>query len=128
MKQLLHTLLFTCFFSFSQGQIAERDAIGKAMSAGNSQDLGEYFDKSLDLTLIDSEEVYSKEQAKIILSRFFSERVPSKFELKHEGQSKLQDHYFIGDLITDKGVYRVTYFLKREDDSSFKMKQLRIEE
>jgi hypothetical protein len=127
MKNFFYGVVLLFAFSSVGAQVAERDAVASALSSGNSNKLSEYFAKTLDLTLIDSEEVYSKEQAKVILTRFFSENRPSEFNLKHEGQSKLQDHYFIGDLVTDKGVYRITYFLKKEN-SDFRIKQLRIEE
>lgn len=112
------------FALFSQQ--AEKDGISKALQSGNAQTLSGYFAQSVDLTLLDIEDVYSAKQAEIILAKFFTENAPSKFQLKHEGTSKVEDLYYIGMLSTENGLYRVTFFLKK-NDNAFRVKQLRIE-
>lgn len=109
-----------------RSQASEKEAIAHAIQKGNAKAVGAYFATSVDLTLDDLEDVYSKDQAIVILENFFSENPPSAFSLKHEGKSKLEDHFYIGDLKTPDQGYRLTFFLKKEGDA-FKLKQLRIE-
>jgi len=108
------------------GQSVERDQIRDALSNGNARSLSIHFTNNIDLTVEQVGQVYSKEQAEMILSRFFSDHIPQSFEIKHEGKSKGDDHYCIGKLTTSKTPYRVTFFLKKEADG-YKMRQLRIE-
>jgi len=107
-------------------QAAEKQSIASAIQKGDAKAVGAYFAKSVDLTLDDLEDVYSKDQAIVILENFFTENPPTSFKLKHEGKSKLEDHFYIGDLETESQNYRLTFFLKKEG-SDFKLKQLRIE-
>jgi hypothetical protein len=107
-------------------QSAEQNVIVKAIQSGNAKTISSYFTQSVDLTVKDSEGVFSKEQADVILSRFFNDNTPTSFSVKHEGKSKLNDYYYIGDLKTENGTYRLTFFLKK-DDGQFKIKQLRVE-
>jgi len=116
--------LFLMENAFSQA--AEKQSIASAIQKGDAKAVGAYFAKSVDLTLDDLEDVYSKDQAIVILENFFTENPPTSFKLKHEGKSKLEDHFYIGDLETESQNYRLTFFLKKEG-SDFKLKQLRIE-
>lgn len=120
-------LLTSCIIQTAFGQAKEKEGIAKAIQAGDSKEIGTYFSDSVDLTLNDVEDVYSKDQAIVILNDFFSTNMPSSFSIKHEGKSKLQDHFYIGDLVAEKNSYRLTFFLKKEGES-FKLKQLRIED
>jgi len=108
------------------GQGAEKDAISVAIKSGDPQKIAFYFMPSVDLTVESAEDVYSKDQAEMIIRRFFEDHVPKDFVLKHEGKSKLEDHYYIGTLATEKGDYRLTFFLKKSDNG-FRIKQMRIE-
>lgn len=110
----------------STAQETEKTGIATAIEEGKARDLGVFLAESVDLTMMDQEDVYSQNQAQVIISRFFSENKPESFEIKHEGKSKLKDFYYIGELKTANGDYRVTFFLKKQDNG-FKVKQLRIE-
>ena len=78
------------------------------------------------MTIVDTEDVFSKVQATQILSQFFKSNRPSDFVVKHKGSSKGGDYYQIGTLKTNKGSYRVTFFLKKDDGQVF-IKRLKIE-
>ncbi len=107
-------------------QDAERDKISAAILSGNAKTLSTYFVSSIDLTILEAEDVYSKEQAEVIIAKFFNDNKPTAFEIKHQGKSKLDDYFYIGDLTTSKGKYRLTFFLKKEK-TGFLIKQLRLE-
>jgi hypothetical protein len=108
------------------GQMAEKDAIGAAIRAGDAKALSAYMLPNVDLTVNEVEDVYSKNQAEVILNQFFISQKPSGFEVKHEGKSKIEDFYYIGALTTSQSAYRLTFFLKKDGDA-FRIKQLRIE-
>ncbi len=108
------------------GQKTNSDQIADAIRKGNARALAGHFAHSVDLTIAGVEEVYSKEQAEVILSKFFADNPPKSFQIRHEGRSKMDDHFFIADMVCEKKSYRVTYFLKMEENA-FHVKQLRFE-
>jgi|SRR5690606_1051844 len=126
MKKFFILVVFSLATFLSYSQVTEKQGITKAIQEGNAKVLGGYFTKTVDLTVKDVEDVYSKEQAEVILTRFFNENKTTTYSVKHEGKSKLDDYYYIGDLITSTGTYRLTFFLKKDGDA-FRIKQLRIE-
>jgi len=126
MKKFFLLFIVSALALSSYGQTAEKQNISKAIQEGNAKLLGGYFTKSVDLTVTDIEDVYSKDQAEVILTRFFNENKPKSYSVKHEGKSKLDDYYYIGDLVTATGTYRLTFFLKKEGEI-FRIKQLKIE-
>ncbi len=123
----ISTFLFFCFLSLGLfAQSSEKEAISAAIRNGNAKALSTHLISSVDLTVENVEDVYSRDQAEVILSRFFAQHSPTGFDIKHEGKSKLEDYYYIGDLKTADTTYRLTFFLKK-DGQSFRIKQLRIE-
>lgn len=127
----MHVLkyLFVCFVFLpilAISQSAESAAISKAIQAGKASQLSPYFASNVDLTLLNLEVVYSKEQAEVVLAKFFNENTPKSFTIKHEGKSKLDDYFYIGELVSTNGNYRLTFFLKNEG-STYRIRQLRIE-
>lgn len=126
MKKLFSVFFFILVFFSAYAQEAEKSTIHNAIENGNAKVLSSHFASGVDLMVDDAEGVYSKDQAELIVSRFFSDHTPNEFILKHQGKSKLDDYYYIGNLKTDNGDFRVTFFLKKED-KKFLLKQLRIE-
>jgi hypothetical protein len=126
MKKLILFLFILMSMSAAMGQDVEKDAISEAIKSSDPQKIAVYFMPSVDLTVESAEGVYSKDQAEMIIRRFFEDHVPKGFALKHQGKSKLDDYYYIGTLTTEKGEYRLTFFLKKTEDQ-FRIKQMRIE-
>lgn len=127
MKSFLSLVVFVAVFAVNAlGQTEEANNIAGLLKSGNVNGLSEYFMSNVDLTILDNNDVYSKAQATQVTKRFFDENPPSGFEIKHEGKSKMEDHYRIGMLRTSKGNYRITYFLKNHE-GRYLIKKLRIE-
>ena len=77
--------------------------------------VGRYFDLSVELIFNESQAVYAKSQAEQILRNFFNNNVSQnrKFIYKHlHGSDRENVKYFIGELNTGKGLYRVTIYMK----------------
>jgi len=126
MKKLFLFFSIVLLSCVAVGQTVEKDAISLAIKSGDSKKVALYFMPSVDLTVETSEDVYSKDQAEMIIRRFFEDHVPKSFALQHEGKSKLDDYYYIGTLKTEEGNFRLTFFLKKSEDK-FRIKQMRIE-
>ncbi|MFZ6050868.1 DUF4783 domain-containing protein [Halocola ammonii] len=118
------SLLMLSFGVFSQNDITNE--ISNAFAKGDAAAIVDHFQADVDMTVLDEEDVYSPEEAREVLEKFFAEHNPTGFKVKHEGTSKLNDQYRIGDLTTDNGSFRVTFFLKGKSNV-MKIEQLRIE-
>ncbi len=101
------------------------DDIILALKTGNAKELTKYFDTTIELVVANKENVYSKSQAEIILRDFFQQHTPENFILIHEG-GKENSRYAIGNLMTNKGMYRIYFLFKGNKDLSL-IHQLRIE-
>ena len=102
------------------------DGIIQAIRSGNAANLAKYFNVNVELTIDKGEEIYSKDQAELILKDFFSKHVPNSFSILHKG-GKEGSRYAIGNLSTTNGNFRVTILIKLKDSLPY-VHQLRIEE
>lgn len=99
----------------------------KAFSASDYSSLSGLFSDSVDLTVRDTEGIFSKTQAKGVLKSFFEKNQPKSFAIKHQGSSNDGTVYAIGLYVSNNGSYRV-YALFKEMAGSAKIVQLQIEE
>ena len=101
------------------------DGIILSLKSGNAKTLSEFFNQNVELVVPDSDNVYSKAQAQLIVSNFFSSYPPQNFSVIHQG-GKEGAQYVIGNLGTKKGSFRVYFLLKKSDGKDY-IHQLRIE-
>lgn len=110
-------LLFAIFLYHPlQSYGTDLQAIIKAIGDGDATTLGNYFDEEVAITLLDKEGLYNKAAAIKAVSGFFARHKPNTFVQVHEGASKEGNaRYFIGDLSTASGNFRVYLYLKVSD-------------
>ena len=108
MKALILILSFVAPFSLSS-QLAENiSIITKAISDGDAATLGNYFDASVELTVLDKQDVLDKTQATEAVKNFFLKNKPRAYNMVHQGTSKGNaSHYTIGDMQTASGNYQI---------------------
>jgi hypothetical protein len=102
------------------------DNLSRALQNGDSEEISRHFGVSVDLSIPKNEGVYSKIQAKLILKTFFLKNKPSEFSIVHNGDSKNNSYYSIGNLSTSKGNFR-TYILYKEVNKKITILELKIE-
>ncbi len=102
------------------------DDIAAAFRSGEAKQVSKYMGENVDIVIGDKEEVYSRSQAELILKDFFSKNAPKSFNVVHNGVSKNGSKFAIGKLVTGKGSFKVTWFIKKENTAFF-IHQLRIE-
>jgi len=101
--------------------------IGNAIRSGDAHSVAKYFSSTVDLTILQQEEVYSKAQAEQVLRDFFSKNTPRSFNLIHKGVSKEGAKYAIGTLVTAQGTQFRTYFFVKQTGSGESIQELRFE-
>ena len=104
---------------------ASLDAVIGALRAGNAAAMAKFFDQTVEISLPESSNSYSKSQAELVLRDFFSTHPVKGFEIIHKGE-KAGSNYCIGTLQTKTGNYRTTVFMKQKGDGQV-IQELRIE-
>ena len=119
-KALPLLIIFSFIFnlgSFTYNQEIPRD-IAIAFKVGNAEELARYFNNTIELVILDKEDVYSNIQAQQIVDNFFADHYPKSFEFIHQG-GKEESKFAIGKLVTFNGTFRVYILLKLKNDKWF---------
>ena len=127
LKFILVGVLFTVssLLASAQGQNEIPSKLISSFKKGDSIGLSNFFGDRVELSIQDKEAIYSNSQAKQIMAKFFREFQPTDFRKKHTG-GKTGARYVTGDLNTDKGKFRVSFLLKKQN-GKFIIHQLNIE-
>lgn len=124
MKSLMFALVLSSALTAGDVNLS---AIAKAIGEGNAEALGQYFDQSVEVSVLDNEDVYSKAEAVRVVKDFFGQNKPKSFSQVHQGTSKGNDsQYSIGNLVTASGTFRVYIYVK-VSGSSFLIQELRFD-
>ena len=114
------------FIGLTASRFPISDDLTVAFKSGNVDKIATHFTDPIDLSIPNNEGVFSKTQATQILKTFFTKNKPSNFKVVHNGDSKNNAHYSIGNLTTSNGAYRI-YILYKEVKSINIILELRIE-
>lgn len=103
------------------------DDVCRAIGTGNVEQLAAVMDAEVELSILDNEDLYSRDDAKAALQKFFSRVSPSSFGKVHQGSSKSADaEYCIGTLATAQGAFRVYVYVARKGGGVI-LQELRFE-
>jgi antitoxin component YwqK of YwqJK toxin-antitoxin module len=123
MKKLLLSLaIFISVCSFVSLSFTE---VVKAIKSGNSAEVSKYFDNTVEITLPEKSNSYSKSQAELVLRDFFATNGVKDFEILHKSDTP-GSQYCIGNLQTNNGTFRTTIFMKQKGDKEL-VQELRFE-
>ena len=89
------------------------DEVVKAIKAGDASEVSKYFDNTVEITLPEKSNTYSKTQAKLVLQDFFASNSVKDFEILHKSDNS-GSQYCIGNLKTVNGTFRTTIFMKQK--------------
>jgi hypothetical protein len=124
--------IFVLLFSLSSFTQVEPktelvDTLADLLREGNSKELAQFLDNTIELTLQDRESSYSKAQTEIILKNFFLKNPPKSFKVMHRGSSEKGGKYLIGLLTVENGSSFRTSIVMQEKADGYKIQQLRFE-
>ena len=118
-------LLINSLTIAAQEQTRIPAGISIAFKAGNAAELSKYLNSTVELLLLDKEDFYKKNVAEAILKDFFVSYPTKDFIIRHQG-AKNDAQYAIGNLMTERGNFRV-YFLLKKVGEELLIHQIRIE-
>ncbi|HWH62291.1 MAG TPA: DUF4783 domain-containing protein [Ginsengibacter sp.] len=101
------------------------DDVVKAIKAGDASQVAKYFDNTIEITLPEKSNSYSKSQATLVLQNFFASNTVKDFEILHQSDNS-GSQYCIGNLKTANGTFRTTIFMKQKGSTEV-VQELRFE-
>ncbi|MEO6404666.1 MAG: DUF4783 domain-containing protein [Ferruginibacter sp.] len=124
MKKIL-TLFVVAIILTSFTSFTGIDEIITGLKSGNAAQVSKYFDNTVEVTLPEKSNSYSKSQADLVLRDFFTTNSVKGFEVIHKGENA-GSQYCIGTLIAKNNSYRTTIFMKQKGDKQT-LQEIRIE-
>ena len=106
-------------------QISNIDSVINGIKTGNALQVARYFDNTVEITMPEKSNSYSKSQAELVLKDFFATNVVNGFEIIHKGENA-GSQYCIGTLNSKYGGYRTTIFMKKRGEVQV-LQELRFE-
>jgi hypothetical protein len=110
--------------SFAQSDITAQ--ISDALKRGDGSAIASLMTSPVDMTIEDTDMSVPQSDAKATLIKWFASHSPKSFKILHQGTSKLDDQYRIGELETSAGIFRITFFTRKYGNQIL-IKQLKIE-
>jgi len=104
---------------FSTRLLAQADVINQVketIKAGSAKELANYLNQTIDVTIDNSVQTYSKAQAEFVFRDFFKQHPATEFNIIHQGSSKGGQPFAIGQYKSGTDTYRV--FMKIKTVSS----------
>ena len=120
---IVSLIMVTALYSFTLS--AGIDDVIAAMKTGNASQVAKFFDASVEISMPDKSNSYSKSQAELVLKDFFATNMVKSFDIIHKGENS-GSQYCIGTLVTKGGNYRTTIYMKQKGDQQV-LQELRFE-
>jgi Domain of unknown function (DUF4783) len=94
---------------------ASIDEVVNCLKNGDAAQLARFFDNTVEITMPDKSNNYSKNQAEVVLKDFFVTNGIKAFQVLHKGENA-GSQYCIGTLVTKNGSFRTTVFMKQKGE------------
>ena len=118
----LFVLLMLANLSFALAQPNAK--IENAFAAGDAAELALLFNSTVEIRILDEENVYAKQQAAVVLDTFFRKYPPSSFSVQHRN-NRDNNSFIIGTLQCQSDTFRISIFLK-DSNATQKITQISI--
>jgi hypothetical protein len=131
MKRKPKIILLLLFIAFTATSFIKQDtqniveSVTESIKNGNSSELAKFFNTTVELEILDDQNIYSKAQSELLLKDFFNRNKPTSFRIIHQG-TKANTSYAIGSLQTSTSNFRVSIFMKFDNNRTL-IHQFRIE-
>jgi len=125
----MKALLIISFLAvqLSNSGVSVVDTISTALRTGDSKQISEYFGTAVDVTILDFHGFVDKATTTQKVNEFFSDKSVNGYKVIHSGKSKGKESvYTIGQLKTDKGLYKVYMFIT-EFKNNHVIQEIKIE-
>ena len=125
MKHFFLLVATATLIVFSSFKISGIDEVLNAVKTGNAAQVAKFFDNTIEISMPDKSNNFSKSQGEIVLKDFFNNNPVKGFDVIHKGQNA-GSQYCIGTLITTNGSFRTTIYMKEKENVQV-LQELRFE-
>ncbi len=116
-------LLFTG--AYAQTGHSPIEDLTNAIKTDHVGEMTKYFDSFVPLTINNTQNIYSRNQAEAVLQDFFEKNTPKDFTVSDNGAPNSTSKFMIGTFDTPSGKYNV-YILLKQKDSNFVIQEIRF--
>ncbi len=135
LMKIFLSFVLTLFLAVAQAQPDPKadaktdviEEISNHIKAGEVKELSAFFDVTVELTIQERENSYSKAQAEIILKNFFNKYPAKSFKVMHRGSSEKGGKYLIGLFVSENDTDFRTSIVLLEKNGQYYIQQLRFE-
>jgi hypothetical protein len=103
------------------------DDVSASFKSANVKEISKYFSSTVELAVLNDEDIYSANQAELILKDFFAKHPPLSMKIIHKVVSNANYKFGVIILTSTKGIFRISFEFKSAGES-FNITQIRIEE
>ena len=129
--KILLSITLTLFLAVANAQSDHKtdviEEISNHIKAGEVKELSAFFDVTVELTIQERENSYSKAQAEIILKNLFNKYPAKSFKVMHRGSSEKGGKYLIGLFVSENDTDFRTSIVLLEKNGQYYIQQLRFE-
>ncbi|QKJ29337.1 DUF4783 domain-containing protein [Mucilaginibacter mali] len=102
------------------------DNAADLIKANNIHKLAEMFAPTVEITILNEENIYSAAQAEVVLQNFFKANPVKSMQIVHRVNSNPIIRYAVLQLVTANGTYRTSISLKQVD-GKFLLNEIKVE-
>lgn len=105
----------SALFSIKLAAQTQPDVISQVketIKAGSAKELSNYLNQTIDVTIDNTVQTYSKAQAEFVFRDFFKQHPATEFNIIHQGSSKGGQPFAIGQYKSGTDTYRVFMKIK----------------
>ena len=123
-------LLVSCTFLLltvqAQTSRPPMEDVVNAIKNNRIEDMSKYFDNIVPVTINNTQTIYSRNQAEVVLKDFFDRNLPKDFLVMDNGSPNNTTKFIIGTLVTPSGTKYNVYILMKQKDSNYLLQEIRI--
>lgn len=113
-KHTIITITIACIFQTVAWGQNINDDITLGLKNANIELITSHIDKNIELTIDGKDNIYSINQAKVVLKDFFDNHKPTEFTIGHVSST-----YIIGTLTTENNTYRIFWYLQTKQNTTY---------
>ncbi len=128
MRKILLSITFTLLFFAAQAQSSKTpmEDMVNALRMGRATDMVKYFDNFVPITINNNQQIYSHNQAQVVLQDFFDKHSARDFVIMDNGSPDNTSKFLIGSFTEPSGAKYSVYILMKTKAGDYMLQELRL--
>jgi hypothetical protein len=97
-----------------------------AIKNNRVEDMVKYFDNIVPITINNTQSIYSRNQAEVVLKDFFEKNIPKDFLVMDNGSPNSSSKFIIGSLVTPSGTRYNVYILMKLKNTDYMLQEIKM--